>query len=76
VSQVKKFLAMFVLCCLTLTTALAFAKTAKNATIVTYPSGYASSQPLSELPIDVSAFASREKLSPPCCIRYTTTSDS
>ncbi len=63
-SRAKKFLAMFVLCCLTLTTALAFAKTAKNATIVTYPSGYASSQPLSELPIDVSAFASREMPEP------------
>jgi len=55
---------MFVLCCLTLTTALAFAKTTKSATIVTYPSGYASSQPLSELPIDVSAFASREMPEP------------
>src|SRR5256885_9692713 len=67
VSESKKFLAMsgmFVLCCLTLTTALAFAKTNKSATTVIYPSGYAVSQPLSELPIDMSAFANREMPEP------------
>lgn len=50
--------------CLALTTSLAFAKTGKNTTVVTYPSRYAVSQPLSELPIDVSAFANREMPEP------------
>src|SRR6202049_1488493 len=52
-----------ILCGLALTT-LAFAKTDKSKTIVTYPSGYAVSQPLSELPIDMSVFANREMPEP------------
>jgi Abnormal spindle-like microcephaly-assoc'd, ASPM-SPD-2-Hydin len=51
-----------ILCGLALTT-LAFAKTSSK-TIVTYPSGYAVSQPLSELPIDMSVFANREMPEP------------
>ena len=53
-SQSKKFLAKsgtFVLCCLTLTGALAFAQ--NSQTIVRYPTGHAVSRPLRELPIDV-----------------------
>jgi Abnormal spindle-like microcephaly-assoc'd, ASPM-SPD-2-Hydin len=52
-----------ILCGLALTT-LAFAKTDKSKTIVTYPSGFAVSQPVSELPIDESAFATREMPEP------------
>ena len=48
-----------ILCGLALTT-LAFAKTEKSKTIVTYPSAFAVSQPVSDLPIDVSMFPSRE----------------
>jgi len=53
---------LFVVCCLALTT-LAFAKT-ENKTIVTYPSAFAVSQPLSELPIDNETFAGREMPEP------------
>jgi len=45
-----------ILCGMALTT-LAFAKTDKSKTIVTYPSGFAVSQRLSDLPIDESMFA-------------------
>lgn len=45
------------LCGLALTT-LAFAKTNKDKTIVTLPYGFAVSQPVSDLPIDYSVFAS------------------
>jgi hypothetical protein len=41
-------------------TALAFAKTNPNKTIVTYPSGFAVSQPVKELPIDEALFAGEE----------------
>ena len=44
----QKFL--LVVCCLALTT-LAFAKTDKTKTIVTYPSGFAVSGPVSEMPV-------------------------
>src|SRR5580658_1373001 len=44
-----------ILCGLALTT-LAFAKTNQNKTIVTYPSGFAVSQRVSELPIDMPLF--------------------
>jgi hypothetical protein len=52
-----------ILCGLALTT-LAFAKTNKSKTIVTYPSGFAVSQPVSDLPIDESIFANREMPEP------------
>ena len=45
----------FTLCGLALTT-LAFAKTNENKTSVTHPSGFAISQPVSELPVDYSLF--------------------
>jgi hypothetical protein len=54
---------LFVVCCLTLTT-LAFGKTNNNKTIVTYPSAFAVSQPLSELPIDNEVIAGREMPEP------------
>jgi Abnormal spindle-like microcephaly-assoc'd, ASPM-SPD-2-Hydin len=46
-----------ILCGLALTT-LAFAKTDKSKTIVTYPYGFAVSQPVSELPIEYAVFES------------------
>jgi hypothetical protein len=52
-----------ILCGMALTT-LAFAKTDKNKTIVTYPSGFAVSQRLSDLPIDESMFATQEMPEP------------
>ena len=52
-----------ILCGLALTT-LAFAKTDKSKTIVTYPSAFAVSQRLSDLPIDESMFATREMPEP------------
>jgi hypothetical protein len=52
-----------ILCGLALTT-LAFAKTDKSKTIVTYPSAFAVSQPVSDLPIDESMFATREMPEP------------
>jgi Abnormal spindle-like microcephaly-assoc'd, ASPM-SPD-2-Hydin len=52
-----------ILCGLALTT-LAFAKTNKNKTIVTYPSGFAVSQRISELPIDFSGFETHEMPEP------------
>ena len=52
-----------ILCGLALTT-LAFAKTDKSKTIVTYPSGFAVSQRLSDLPIDESMFANQEMPEP------------
>ncbi len=57
------FVRTLILCGLALTT-LAFAKTDKNKTTVTYPSAFAVSQPLSELPIDMSVFANREMPEP------------
>jgi hypothetical protein len=45
-------------------TTLAFAKTNKNTTSVTYPSAFAVSQPVSDLPIDMSIFANREMPEP------------
>jgi len=56
VSHCKKFLpcsGAVVVCCLALTTALAFAQDANTKTIVRYPTGHAVSRPLRELPIDV-----------------------
>src|SRR5258708_19971962 len=52
-----------ILCGLALTT-LAFAQTDKNKTIVTYPSAFAVSQRVAELPIDESIFAIREMPEP------------
>src|ERR1700674_282890 len=52
-----------ILCGLALTT-LAFAKTDKSKTIVTYPSAFAVSQPVSDLPIDESMFATQEMPEP------------
>src|SRR5882762_3088783 len=52
-----------ILCGLALTT-LASAKTDKSKTIVTYPSAFAVSQRLSDLPIDESMFATREMPEP------------
>src|SRR5258708_13359580 len=52
-----------ILCGLALTT-LAFAKTDKSKTIVTYPSAFAVSQRVAELPIDESIFAIREMPEP------------
>src|SRR6266566_2545368 len=52
-----------ILCGLALTT-LAFGKTDKSKTIVTYPSAFAVSQRLSDLPIDESMFATREMPEP------------
>jgi hypothetical protein len=52
-----------ILCGLALTT-LAFAKTDKSKTIVTYPSSFAVSQRLSDLPIDESIFATQEMPEP------------
>jgi hypothetical protein len=52
-----------ILCGMALTT-LAFAKTDKSKTIVTYPSGFAVSQRLSDLPIDESMFATQEMPEP------------
>lgn len=51
------------LCGLALST-LAFAKTNQNKTIVTYPSGFAVSQPITELPIENSFFAGQEMPEP------------
>ena len=52
-----------ILCGLALTT-LAFAKTNKSTTIVTYPYGFAVSQRISELPIDFSGFETHEMPEP------------
>ncbi len=52
-----------ILCGLGLTT-LAFAKTDKSKTIVTYPSAFGVSQPVSDLPIDMSIFPGREMPEP------------
>ena len=54
---------LFVVCCLALTT-LAVAKTNQNKTIVIYPSAFAVSQPLSELPIENEMIAGREMPEP------------
>jgi hypothetical protein len=45
-------------------TTLAFAKSNKNTTIVTYPSAFAVSQPVSDLPINESLFAGQEMPEP------------
>ncbi len=55
--RVGRIVQSLTLCGLALTT-LAFAKTNKDKTIVTHPFGFAVSQPVSELPIDYSVFAS------------------
>ena len=52
-----------ILCGLALTT-LAFAKTNKSTTIVTYPYGFAVSHPVAELPIDFSGFETHEMPEP------------
>ena len=52
-----------IFCCLAMTT-LAFAKTNKSKTIVTYPSAFAVSQPVSELPVDFSMFPGQEMPEP------------
>jgi hypothetical protein len=52
-----------ILCGLALTT-LAFAKTNKSTTIVTYPSAFAVSQRVADLPIDESLFATQEMPEP------------
>ena len=57
------FVRALILCGLALT-ALASAKTVKTKTIVTYPSAYAVSERLSDLPIDLSLFPSREMPEP------------
>src|SRR5258708_7859979 len=45
-------------------TVLASAKTGKNKTIVTYPSTFAVSQPMADLPVDLSYFPGREMPEP------------
>jgi hypothetical protein len=55
--RVGRIVQSLTLCGLALTT-LAFAKTNKDQTIVTHPFGFAVSQPVSELPVDYSVFAS------------------
>jgi hypothetical protein len=52
-----------ILCGLALTT-LAFAKTNKSTTIVTYPSAFAVSERIAELPIDFTGFETREMPEP------------
>src|SRR5208282_2539456 len=52
-----------ILCSVALTT-LAFAETDKSTTIVTYPSAFAISQPVSELGIDMSIFPGQEMPEP------------
>ena len=53
--------ALLMLVCLALP---AFAKTSKNNTIVTYPSGFAVSQPVADLPVDFSMFPGQEMPEP------------
>jgi Abnormal spindle-like microcephaly-assoc'd, ASPM-SPD-2-Hydin len=61
-----------ILCGLALTT-LAFAKTNKNTTIVTYPSGFAVSQPVSDLPINQLLLQGKEEHEPgPGPLRFKT----
>jgi hypothetical protein len=57
------FVRALILCGLALT-ALASAKTVKTKTIVTYPSAYAVSERLSDLPVDLSLFPGREMPEP------------
>src|SRR6266849_10170809 len=67
VSHSKKFLpcsGAVVVCCLALTTALAFAQDANTKTIVRYPTGHAVSRPLRELPIDVLGLGDMEAPEP------------
>ena len=52
-----------ILCGLAVTT-LAFAKTDKSKTIVTYPSAFGVSQPVADLPLDLSIFPSQEMPEP------------
>jgi len=59
----SRFVKTLILCGLALST-LAFAKTNKNTTIVTYPSGFAVSRPVSELPIDEALFEGKEEHEP------------
>jgi hypothetical protein len=54
---------ILIVCSIALTT-LASAKTLKNKTVVTYPSAYAVSQPLSEMQVDLSNGAGREMPEP------------
>ena len=58
------FAAMLTVVCLALPTTLAFAKTNTNKTIVTYPSAFAVSQPVADLPVDFLIFPSREMPEP------------
>ncbi len=61
---VRTVVRTLILCGLAMTT-LAFAKTNKNnTTIVTYPSGFAVSRPVTELPIAESLFAGKEEHEP------------
>jgi len=67
VNHSKKFLPFsgtLALCCLALTGALALAQNANNKTTVRYPTGYAVSSPLRELPIDILAMENREMPEP------------
>jgi hypothetical protein len=67
VSHSKKFLpcsGAVVVCCLALTGAQALAQNANNKTTVRYPTGYAVSSPLRELPIDIFAMEGREMPEP------------
>jgi Protein of unknown function (DUF1573) len=59
----KTVLRTFFLCCLGLST-LAFAGSGTSKTLVTYPSGFAVSQRVADLPIDLSLFPSREMPEP------------
>ena len=61
--RVGTVLRTLTLCGLALTT-LAFAKTGKNTTIVTRPSAFGISQPVSELPLDFSVIPGRETPEP------------
>ena len=53
-----------ILCSLALIAAQAFAKKDTSKTIVTYPSGFAVTQPLRDMPLDLSIFANREMPEP------------
>jgi hypothetical protein len=61
--MVRKALVFLALCALAQTT-FTTAQTNASKTIVTYPSAYGVSQPLSELPIDQSLFTTREMPEP------------
>ncbi len=70
--RVRTVVRTLILCGLALTT-LAFAKTNKSKTIVTYSSGFAVSQPVSDLPIEQSLFSGKEEHEPgPGPLRFKT----